>query len=144
MKKYIAAIVLSLSPLLAISQTKEQVQAEKEILQAEVDFAKMANEKGPKAAFLYYSAPEVVILRGKKIYKGKAELEVFYKDATPSDTLTRTADYVNASAGGDMGYTYGKFLFKGKDPSGKPIKGEGYFHTVWKRQPDGEWKFVWD
>jgi ketosteroid isomerase-like protein len=21
---------------------------------------------------------------------------------------------------------------------------QGVFHTVWKRQPDGTWKYVWD
>ena len=25
-----------------------------------------------------------------------------------------------------------------------PSSEEGVFHTVWKRQPDGSWKFVWD
>jgi len=43
-----------------------------------------------------------------------------------------------------MGYTYGKYIWSSTDPAGKPITFNGIFHTVWKKQPDGSWKYVWD
>ncbi|MFC2138829.1 YybH family protein, partial [Bacteroidota bacterium] len=53
-------------------------------------------------------------------------------------------DYIDVSTSGDLGYTFGKFTFSAKDTTGKLIESEGIFHTVWKRQEDGSWKYVWD
>jgi ketosteroid isomerase-like protein len=43
-----------------------------------------------------------------------------------------------------MAYTYGKYLWKVKDTTGKIQEFKGVFHTVWKRQSDGSWKYGWD
>jgi len=51
---------------------------------------------------------------------------------------------VDASETGDMGYTYGKYTWQSKDSSGKVDEAKGVFHTVWKKQKDGSWKYVWD
>jgi ketosteroid isomerase-like protein len=48
------------------------------------------------------------------------------------------------SACGDLGYTWGSYTFTATDSLGATHRSEGIFHTVWKRQPDGSWKFVWD
>ena len=53
-------------------------------------------------------------------------------------------DYIDVSISGDLGYTYGKFTFSAIDTTGKLIESEGIFHTVWKKQEDGSWKYVWD
>lgn len=29
-------------------------------------------------------------------------------------------------------------------PGGKPVIAEGLYLTIWKRQPDGRWRFVMD
>jgi hypothetical protein len=43
-----------------------------------------------------------------------------------------------------MAYTYGQHTFEATDDSGGIIEDTGIFHTVWKRQPDGQWRYVWD
>jgi len=53
-------------------------------------------------------------------------------------------DFVDVSSSGDLAYTYGKFTFSFKDSLGNKVENKGIFHTVWKRQSNGEWKFVWD
>ena len=53
-------------------------------------------------------------------------------------------DYVDVSESGDLAYTYGKYTFTSRDSTGRKVVSKGIFHTVWKRQEDGSWKFVWD
>lgn len=121
-------------------------QAIKEIEAAERDFQKMSEEKGIMEAFSYYAADDAVIKReNDSLVKGKNGIRnyyaaPFYKQAS----VTWSPDFTDASEQGDMGYTYGKYLWRAKDSSGKVTEFKGVFHTVWKRQPDGAWKFVWD
>jgi ketosteroid isomerase-like protein len=55
-----------------------------------------------------------------------------------------TPDFIEVSADGTLGYTYGKYVWKIKQANGTIKELLGIFHTVWKRQPDGSWKYVWD
>jgi len=43
-----------------------------------------------------------------------------------------------------MAYTYGKYTMTIIDSAGESKVSNGIFHTVWKKQKDGSWKFVWD
>jgi ketosteroid isomerase-like protein len=43
-----------------------------------------------------------------------------------------------------MAYTYGSYIFTTIDASGNKQESRGKFHTVWKKQADGSWKFVYD
>lgn len=45
---------------------------------------------------------------------------------------------------GDLAYTYGKYNFSALSTNGEKISSTGIFHTVWKKQDDGSWKYVWD
>ena len=43
-----------------------------------------------------------------------------------------------------MGYNYGRYESRGTGPDGKERVRGGWFLTIWKRQPDGSWKYVMD
>ncbi|MBL7111012.1 MAG: DUF4440 domain-containing protein [Bacteroidales bacterium] len=62
----------------------------------------------------------------------------------PDASLVWEPEFVDVEESGDLGYTYGSFVFTAKDSTGNDIESKGVFHTVWKRQADGEWRFVWD
>lgn len=113
-----------------------------EIRQAEQDFAQMAKEKGIHDAFISYAAEDAVLKRGDMII-GKAAIDKYLEKST-SKQLSWSPDFVDVSSSGDLGYTYGKYVFKYSDSIGNPFEDKGIFHTVWKRQADGSWKFVWD
>ena len=79
------------------------------------------------------------------LVKGPAEIEKYYTQRkTEGHQLEWTADFADAAASGELGYTYGKYVYKLTDSTGKPVEYKGFFHTVWKKQPDGSWKYVWD
>jgi ketosteroid isomerase-like protein len=113
-----------------------------EVIQAEKDFAQMAKDKGNAVAFYEFADDSAVIRRGPKIFKGKEAIRIFYSGQKQSGELQWSPDFAYAS--GDLGYTYGQFIYSEKDSTGKVNESKGYFHTVWKKQKDGSWKFVWD
>lgn len=117
-----------------------------EIIQAERDFAKMVKEQGMQAGFTFFADSNAVIRRGNEtLIKGKKEIEENYGNPRYKDVVLEwEADFVDVAASGDLGYTYGHYTFEAKDSTGNPIKSTGTFHTVWKRQLDGSWKYVWD
>lgn len=117
-----------------------------EILDTEHDFAEMAKKEGIKKAFLNYAADDVVLLRSKKLVEGKKAMDEFFgiPNESEHENLEWAPDFVDVAASGDLGYTYGKFTYSAIDSTGNKIESAGIFHTVWKKQSDGKWKFVWD
>lgn len=116
-----------------------------EIMETERLFCEMAAEKGLKEAFLAFAAKEVVISRNNRIYAGKAGIEEFYGAVTSRNiSLKWKPDYVDVADSEDMAWTYGKYTYSALNESGEPLRSEGIFHTVWRKQPDGSWKYVWD
>jgi ketosteroid isomerase-like protein len=50
-----------------------------------------------------------------------------------------------SEAGGDLGYTTGRWQLHARGPDGKEAKIEtGTYVTVWRRQDDGRWKIAFD
>ncbi len=116
-----------------------------EIMQVEQDFNDMAQKKGLVEAFHTYAAEDGVIRRGKKVVKGKSNIREWYRnDVRPNETLTWKPTFVDVSSSGDLAYTYGDYIFTSTDSTGAKKESTGIFHTVWKRQEDGRWRFVWD
>ena len=114
-----------------------------EIRDAELQFAEMVKNEGIHNAFVAYAADDATMMRNNTLVKGKTAIDEFYKN-TDSKTLDWAPDLVDVSASGDLGYTYGTYHFTYQDSLGESHVNTGIFHTVWKRQADGAWKFVWD
>jgi len=107
----------------------------------------MVRSEGIEKAFLNYADDNAVLERNDVLIKGKRSIAQSFKDLPSSSTkvsLTWKPDFVDVSNAGDLGYTYGKYKYTSIDSLGKKHEAEGIFHTVWKRQPDGKWKYVWD
>lgn len=117
-----------------------------EILQTEANFAEMALQQGVPAAFMHYADDNAVILRNNRLIKGREAIgEYFRKRQAPRNVkLSWDTEYVEVSEAGDMAYTFGKYQFSMTDSTGTEQSTDGIFHTVWKRQDDGSWKYVWD
>lgn len=124
----------------------QQEKAKQEIGKTEKDFEKMAAEKGLAEAFWYFADSNAVIKRkNDSLVQGKDNIKLFFSaEYFKTATVKWSPDFIDASSTGDMGYTYGKYTWQSKDSSGKVDEAKGIFHTVWKKQKDGSWKFVWD
>ena len=150
MKNLIQLMLLLSIFLYACDKGKEEDHIEKwknEILETEKDFAAMAQKEGISEAFLFYAAEDAVLMRNNSLIIGiEALQESFKKEKSNGDkvSLDWKPDFVDVALSGDLGYTYGKYTYITTDSIGKTKEVEGVFHTVWKRQADGKWKFVWD
>ncbi|MBN2070460.1 MAG: nuclear transport factor 2 family protein [Candidatus Krumholzibacteriota bacterium] len=117
----------------------------KEIVAAEKAFAAMAREKGVKEAFLAFAADSAVLNRGGRIIKGKKAIEEYFESQGEREvTLSWEPDFTDVSVSGDLGYTFGRYRYEETGQDGDMTVSEGIFHTVWKRQVDGRWLYVWD
>jgi ketosteroid isomerase-like protein len=119
----------------------------REIVDTEKEFAEMALEEGIPKAFLTYAAEDVVLMRNNSLIIGKESLQESYKNKESESgnvSLSWKPDFVDVASSGDLGYTYGKYVYTTTDSIGNAKVVEGIFHTVWKRQSDGKWRFVWD
>jgi len=137
--------VVLLPSFYACRENDHSAQARKEISQTEKDFCDMAARKGIQAAFTFYAADSGIVRRGETLIIGKNAIHEHYGKSTLREVkLIWAPDYVDASASGDLGYTWGHYTFSAIDTSGQVLADSGIFHTVWKRQQDGTWRFVWD
>lgn len=123
-----------------------QEQARDEIRRAEKDFERMAAEKGIAEAFYFFADTSAVIKReNDTLITGRDAIRNYYSaDYFKSASVKWSPDFTDASEDGKLGYTYGKYIWQSKDSSGKIHETTGVFHTVWKKQKDGAWKYTWD
>jgi ketosteroid isomerase-like protein len=118
----------------------------KEIFQTEKAFEKMATEQSIAEAFFKYADENAVIKRGNdSLIHGREGIRNYYANPNLQNAIVNwTPDFVGVSEDGTMGYTYGKYEWKVIKDAGDTLISRGVFHTVWKKQKDGTWKYVWD
>ena len=145
-KSFLSFIVLIIFLSCSQGQAELREKSKAEIATAEKDFEKMAAEKGIAEAFAFFADTNATIKRqSDTLIKGKENIRQYYStDFFKTASVKWSPDFIDASASGDMGYTYGKFTWQSKDSAGKTEEFHGVFHTVWKKQNDGSWKYVWD
>ena len=103
----------------------------------------MATSEGIHKAFISFAAEDAILSRNNELIKGRSAIDAFY-DGQNTIGLNWSPDFIDVANSGDLGYTYGHYTFTRTDSLGKTSESTGVFHTVWKRQADGTWKFVWD
>ena len=142
----LAAVMLTACTENNTASTDEKQKAIQEIATAEKDFQKMTVDKGIGEAFWFYADSNATIKReNDTLVHGKEAIRNYY--AAPfyaQASVTWSPDFTEASQDGSFGYTYGNYTWQSKDSSGKVTEFKGVFHTVWKKQADGSWKYVWD
>ena len=106
----------------------------------------MTSEKGIAEAFYFYADQNAVIKReNDTLIKGNENIKRYYDAQTNKNAVVNwTADYIDVSDCGTLAYTYGKYSWNIKNEDGTVSTYKGIFHTVWKKQKDNRWKYVWD
>lgn len=117
-----------------------------QIVKTEKDFEKMVAEKGLAESFYHFADSNAVIKRERDtLIIGKDNIKKYYSNPKYRNiTVTWTPDDVRVSDAGDMASSYGKYNWISKNTDGKTETLKGVFHTVWKKQTDGTWKYIWD
>lgn len=145
--KYFLILIVGLL-LLSCENEGDQnliIKYKAEILETERAFVNLVKEKGLKIAFTRYASENAVLKRGNNLIKGKKAIEEYYENYKyPNARLEWEPEFIDVSDSGDLGYSYGHYKFEAIDESEKVIEDSGIFHTVWERQNNGEWRYVWD
>jgi ketosteroid isomerase-like protein len=137
----LAGLVLPLCSFAAAD--KEKLKAE--LAKMEDAFSAMAQEKGLLAAFQHFAAPDVAFIdTDPRKYRGPEAVRQRMGEDKPGVKLTWSAMFTDVSDDGTLGYNYGRYESRRPGPDGKEIVRGGFFLTIWKRQPDGSWKYVMD
>jgi ketosteroid isomerase-like protein len=113
--------------------------------QLEADFMKAAMERGAEGYMSYYADDAVEVPNGAEAIHGKANIAKtmsFLNDK--NNQLTWAPVDAGIAISGDLGWTSGTYEFHTKGKDGKPKVEHGKYTSIWKKQPDGNWKVVLD
>ncbi len=142
------ALVLLLLPAAraaapAANPSKDKLKAE--VAAMEDAFCAMGREKGLLAAFEHFAAPDVAFVdTDPRRFRGLAAVRQRLGPDKPGVTLTWSAMFTDVSDDGTLGYNWGRYEWRGPGADGQPVVRTGFFLTIWKRQPDGTWRYVMD
>lgn len=116
-----------------------------ELARMEDAFCAMAKEKGILAAFEYFAAPDVAFVdTDPRRFRGLAAVRERMGPDQPGVSVTWSAMFTDVSDDGTLGYNWGRYEWRSPGADGKERVRTGFFLTIWKRQPDGTWRYVMD
>lgn len=120
-------------------------QLKRDLMIVDRSFSQFSVEKGTVAAFHHFMADSGLVLprdgqpRSRAQY---AELLALVAEKSRASTLTWEPLLADVAASGDLGYTHGRYQLTFADSTQPPLY--GYYVTIWKKQADGQWRFVFD
>ena len=110
----------------------------------EARFAKDVLARGGAAFADWFAEDGVALENGKSPVVGKVAIVKSANWDPKEYQLSWTPTDAVMGPSGDIGYTWGHFEGHSKDANGNPVTTSGRYITIWRKQPDGNWKVVLD
>ena len=128
--------------LIACERETDSRELINEVKEADLAFSKMSEEQGMAKAFIEYADESVIKLNNKHYATiGKGDL---IKALTSEEFNGKlTWEPLTARADQNLGYTFGDWKMELKMNERDTVL-FGNYVTVWRKQKDGQWKFVLD
>lgn len=111
---------------------------------ADSAFADLGYRMGTAFAFSNTVAPDGVLFGDPQLVIGPRAIDEFLSSRGAESSLSWHPVFAAVAGSRDLGYTIGEYTSTGTGPSGAAVQRFGKYLTVWKRQSNGEWKFVVD
>jgi len=136
--------VITLTFILGSCSLKNHDGFLNELIETDREFSAMSQREGINAAFLHYMDDQATIYReGMLPFIGREALTRLY--STPRTAqLTWEPTSAGCAESGDLGYTLGRWKMISHNAEGTETVNTGFYVSIWKRQPDGSWKYVFD
>ncbi len=126
-----AAVLLAAAP--ALAQTPDAAP----IVAAERAFAADFPALGFGGSFQKWSRPDSILINGGQAQTVAAVFEGAPLTRQPGEPLIEWwPTFAGVARSGEMGFTTG--------PAARDQEGYGHYFTVWRRQADGAWRWVYD
>lgn len=77
------------------------------------------------------------------VFHGREAILPMFSAGT-EQTLKWEPTYADMGESGDIGYTLGKYTMSYTNKNGDEQQATGHYVTIWKKQDDGSWKYVFD
>jgi ketosteroid isomerase-like protein len=129
----VGALAVFLLPHLAQAQAARDA-----VITAETEFAAQAARVGSPAAFIANSTPTSSVVDNGRL--ATAQLVWRPRKQQPGTRLAWYPLLADVAQSGELGYTTGPWTFT---QNGETMAAGDYI-TVWRKQPDGKWKFAID
>ncbi|HUR31384.1 MAG TPA: hypothetical protein VMZ69_08115 [Saprospiraceae bacterium] len=114
--------------------------ASEEIRSADIAMSDQANRDGFNKTLLEFADDSIIKPKeGEFPVIGKKALEDYWKGKEGTKALSWRPFRSEAAKSGDIGYTVGNWTLVTSDSTY-----HGNYITIWKKQPDGQWKWVVD
>jgi ketosteroid isomerase-like protein len=110
----------------------------------EARFAKDVAERGGAAFADWFAEDGVALGNGVAPLVGRVAIAKSANWSPKGYQLTWTPTDATMGPSSDVGYTWGHYEGHSKDANGNPVTTSGRYITIWRRQPDGNWKVVLD
>ena len=111
----------------------------------ERSFQNMTTTKGIAEAFAHYAAEDAVINRNNQLIEGNNNILEFYNHPMYAKaSVDWEPQRIEVAQAGDMAYSYGNYIWKLPNQEGVLQAYRGIYFTIWKKQSNGQWKYVWD
>ena len=139
--KKLLALLLVISPTTLAQQSDPS--ALKQMVETEQAFAKTAEVKNIRDAFMEFIADDGLLFRPAAVNGKKWMTEHPVPSSDKKPLLAWQPNFAQMAASGDLGFTTGPWEFKADVKDANPA-GYGHFVTLWKKQSDGKWRFAVD
>jgi len=138
--KYVFILIFIFVILFSCSKTKKATDPQV-LMDADIAFSDYSVKYGLQKAFVEFAHDSVVILKDKHMpLVGKQSLIRSYEGKSDSGvSLTWKPAKANISDSGELGYTYGFWLFVAKGDTS-----QGTYLTIWKKDINNQWKYIAD
>ena len=143
--KTLGAALLLLTSFTTVFAAADPAALKAELVRTEAEFFGYALTHGFNEAVHAYIADDGFVANSLTLGRDTpAERATIEQSKSPrrTDVIRWQPLHAEVAASGDLGYTWGV----AESAPGKegPFKPYGIYVTIWKRQPDGKWKFVYD
>jgi ketosteroid isomerase-like protein len=142
MNRITTALLLTFLALPSFATNQKSAKGAELLFQLEANFAADVAQHGHDAFLTQFAEDGVEIVEGGGINsKDDMRKQGPWPEGT---TLTWTPVKAEMSKSGDLGFTYGNYIFTAKNKDGKLVTTYGKYTSIWKKQQDGQWKVVVD
>jgi ketosteroid isomerase-like protein len=107
-------------------------------------FAKDVMARGGAGFAEWFADDGVALGNGAAPLVGKVAIAKSANWSPKDYQLTWTPTDGMMGPSGDIGYTWGHYEGRSKDANGNPVLTSGRYITMWRKEPDGNWKVVLD
>lgn len=104
----------------------------------------LAQARGLAEAFHHFFAEDATVLpMGGRPVPGRERIREHMLAAGHAEITWEPAT-AEVAASGDLGYTWGNYVWRGPGPDGQMRTHHGKYISVWRAQADGAWRVILD